>query len=198
MAQSRPSSKPSKRASKDATAKPSAGKRTSRAEDAASGADAHPTVAMVRSLAAIVEQHGLNELIVDLPDATLTLRRGLSQGAPEVAAVLAPGPAVSVAPQPPAAPPAPAPATPEPPAPDDHHVVTSPFVGTFYRRPNPDSEPYVALGARVNEGEVLCIVEAMKLMNEIEADAVGTVTAILVEDGEPVEYGQALFKIAPL
>jgi acetyl-CoA carboxylase biotin carboxyl carrier protein len=75
--------------------------------------------------------------------------------------------------------------------------VTSPFVGTFYGRPNPDSPPYVTLGARVERGQVLCIVEAMKLMNEIEADAAGTIAEILVKDAQPVEYGQPLFKIAP-
>ena len=74
--------------------------------------------------------------------------------------------------------------------------VTSPFVGTFYRRPNPDSPNYVSVHDKVDKGQVLCIVEAMKLMNEIEADIAGTIAAILVEDGAPVEYGQPLFKIA--
>ncbi|MBC7975196.1 MAG: acetyl-CoA carboxylase biotin carboxyl carrier protein, partial [Myxococcales bacterium] len=90
-----------------------------------------------------------------------------------------------------AAAPAAAPAAPE----DKTHGVTSPFVGTFYRKPNPDSSNYVSLGDKVEKGKVLCIVEAMKLMNEIEADVAGTVTAILVDDGAPVEYGQPLFKI---
>ena len=75
--------------------------------------------------------------------------------------------------------------------------ITSPFVGTFYRSPSPDASPFVEVGHRVSAGQVLCIVEAMKLMNEIEADAAGTITAILVEDNQPVEYGQPLFKIAP-
>jgi acetyl-CoA carboxylase biotin carboxyl carrier protein len=79
---------------------------------------------------------------------------------------------------------------------DKSHVVTSPFVGTFYRKPNPDSPTYVSLNDKVDKGQVLCIVEAMKLMNEIEADVAGTVIGILVEDGAPVEYGQPLFKIA--
>jgi acetyl-CoA carboxylase biotin carboxyl carrier protein len=74
--------------------------------------------------------------------------------------------------------------------------VTSPFVGTFYRKPNPDSPAYVSMGDKVEKGQSLCIVEAMKLMNEIEADVSGTITAILAEDGAPVEYGQPLFKIA--
>ena len=80
---------------------------------------------------------------------------------------------------------------------DDPNVVaiTSPFVGTFYRKPNPDSPAYVSVGERVDKGQALCIVEAMKLMNEIESDIAGTVTAILVEDGAPVEFDQPLFKI---
>ena len=74
--------------------------------------------------------------------------------------------------------------------------MTSPFVGTFYRKPNPDSPTYVSLNDKVDKGQVLCIVEAMKLMNEIESDVAGTVIGILVEDGAPVEYGQPLFRIA--
>lgn len=75
------------------------------------------------------------------------------------------------------------------------HIVKSPMVGTFYRAPKPDSPPFVEVGQRVRKGQVLCIVEAMKLMNEIEADASGTIKAILVENGQPVEYGQPLFVI---
>ena len=80
---------------------------------------------------------------------------------------------------------------------DKSHAVTSPFVGTFYRKPNPDSPNYVSVNERVDKGQVLCIVEAMKLMNEIEADIAGTVVGVLVEDGMAVEYGQPLFKILP-
>ncbi len=75
--------------------------------------------------------------------------------------------------------------------------VTSPMVGTFYRSPSPDSDPYVDLGARVGTGSVLCIIEAMKLMNELESEVEGTVAKILVENAEPVEYGQVLFLIDP-
>lgn len=78
------------------------------------------------------------------------------------------------------------------------HVVTSPFVGTFYRTPAPDQPPFVDVGSVVKKGQVLCIVEAMKLMNEIEADTAGKVTEILVESGHPVEFGQALFRIVPV
>jgi acetyl-CoA carboxylase biotin carboxyl carrier protein len=85
---------------------------------------------------------------------------------------------------------------PPPPVEEKVHVVTSPFVGTFYRRPNPDAAEYVKINDKVNKGQVLCIIEAMKLMNEIEADIAGTLVGVLAEDGAPVEYGQALFKIA--
>ena len=73
------------------------------------------------------------------------------------------------------------------------HVVKAPMVGTFYRSPSPDAKPFVEVGQAVKEGEVICIIEAMKLMNEIDTDAAGTVKAILVENGQPVEYGQPLF-----
>jgi acetyl-CoA carboxylase biotin carboxyl carrier protein len=73
--------------------------------------------------------------------------------------------------------------------------VTSPFVGTFYRSPTPDAPHFVEVGSSIREGQALCIVEAMKLMNEIEADCDGTIVEILAENGKPVEFGQALFKV---
>src|SRR3569623_3509380 len=144
---------------------------------------------MARGLAESVAAHNLSELIVDTKDTTLTVRRG---GAVTMAmpaqkpkqmpmSMHAPAPAAHA---PAAAAPAAAPA-----ADDKSHVVTSPFVGTFYRRPNPDSPSYVSIGDKVDKGRVLCIVGAMKLMNEIEADVAGTVPALLVEDGVSVEYG---------
>jgi len=78
---------------------------------------------------------------------------------------------------------------------EDLHYVTSPIVGTFYRAPSPDSDPYVKVGQEVDKGVVLCIVEAMKLMNEIESDAAGTIVKIFPENAEPVEFGQRLFAI---
>ena len=74
-----------------------------------------------------------------------------------------------------------------------HHEVRSPIVGTFYRSPSPDAEPYIEVGQKVKAGQVLCIVEAMKLMNEIECDADGTLVTVVVENGKPVEYNQVLF-----
>ena len=75
------------------------------------------------------------------------------------------------------------------------HALKSPMVGTFYRTPSPDTKPFVEVGQSVKEGQIICIIEAMKLMNEIECDKSGTVQAILVENGQPVEYGQPLFII---
>ena len=75
------------------------------------------------------------------------------------------------------------------------HVVKSPMVGTFYRSPSPDAKSFVDVGSTVNVGDTLCIIEAMKLLNEIEADHAGVIKAILVENGQPVEYGEPLFII---
>ncbi len=103
-----------------------------------------------------------------------------------------------------AAPPAPAPATPAPVAEDkpaaaapatSGNVVNSPMVGTFYRAPSPSAPPFVEVGTHVKVGDVVCIVEAMKMMNQIEADHAGVVEAILIEDGEPVEFDQPLITI---
>ena len=77
------------------------------------------------------------------------------------------------------------------------HVITSPIVGTFYRAPSPESDPFAEVGQKVGKGKILCIIESMKLMNEIEAEMAGTLVHKLVENGRPVEYGEALFAIRP-
>jgi acetyl-CoA carboxylase biotin carboxyl carrier protein len=167
-------------------------------------------VEMARELAAIVEAHTLSELILETAGVTLTIRRGFAAGGslhggapqggmmaqPMMHAPMAHAPAHAPAPS------AVSPSTTASPsgtaAGDDKlHVVTSPFVGTFYRSPSPDADPYVREGQKVDKGQVLCIVEAMKLMNEIEADVGGTIVDVLVENGKTVEYGQPLFKISP-
>lgn len=160
---------------------------------AAASAAGLPDVRDVRQFAGLLDEFDLSELTVARGDVSITLRRG----GVAVAAPLASSPAASSA-APTASAPAAASAPPAPAA-DPHagaHVVTSPFVGTFYRRPNPDAPTYVEIGARVERGKTLCIVEAMKLMNELEADVSGIVVAVLAEDGSPVEFGQPLFKIA--
>ncbi len=102
---------------------------------------------------------------------------------------------------PPPLPAAPAPAAPpaeQKPKPEKHyHEIKSPIVGTFYRAPSPDAEPYVDAGQQIKEGDVLCIVEAMKLMNEIESDVAGKIVKIMVENAKPVEYNQVLFLVDP-
>jgi acetyl-CoA carboxylase biotin carboxyl carrier protein len=80
---------------------------------------------------------------------------------------------------------------------DGLQEITSPMVGTFYRAPAPDAPPYVDVGSKVSKGQTLCILEAMKLMNELEAEVSGEIREILVENAEPVEYGQVLFRVAP-
>ncbi len=88
-----------------------------------------------------------------------------------------------------------------PPGDEDSHrlvTVTAPLVGTFYNSSSPDSEPFVEVGDRVKKGQVICIVEAMKLMNEIECEADGQIVKVLVENGQPVEYGEPLFLVEPL
>ena len=94
----------------------------------------------------------------------------------------------------PAAAPAAAPAPAAPPEPKGHQLK-SPMVGTFYRAPSPGAPPFIEVGQQVTKGQTLCIIEAMKLLNEIESDVSGTIKAILVENGQPVEYGQPLFLI---
>ena len=145
----------------------------------------------------------VRELTLETGDYKLSVKRG-GEVAPVVAA--------SAAPQASAAPPAPASPTPqagastgataaptEAPAPASNFVeVTAPIVGTFYAAPSPEAADYVKVGDRVASGTVLCIIEAMKLMNEIEAESAGTVKEILVRNEEPVEYGQTLFRIEPL
>ena len=189
------------------TGRPSSSKRPpakGSASNGASGNSEHPTVALAQKLAAIVESHSLTELVMDTPDLTLTFRRGQEWGGGGSGTMHAPMPMAPPASLPHAAPPqqqlaaqhAAAPAATAAAEPD-HHLVTSPFVGTFYRSPGPDADPYVSEGQRVEKGQVLCIVEAMKLMNEIEADKSGVIAEILVQNAQPVEYGQALFKISP-
>ncbi len=152
----------------------------------------------LRELASIVQDHGLSELALSLEGVDVTLRRGDTVGATAVlhapVAVAAPHAAPAASHAAPAHPstlisPAPAPA-------DLGPTISSPFVGTFYRAPSPEAPNFVEIGQRVKKGQVLCIVEAMKLMNEIEAEHDGTIAQCLVDNAQSVEYGQALFRLA--
>lgn len=152
--------------------------------------------ARIDSLAAILRRHELNELEIEEAGVRIYLRRG-GDVVTTVSAPAAPAPAPSL---PHAAPPTASgalPAATHSTDTSDGNVlyVTSPFVGTFYRSPSPDTSAFVDVGTRIKKGQVLCIVEAMKLMNEIESEIEGSIVQILVENGQAVEYGEPLFKI---
>ena len=141
----------------------------------------------LKKLIDLVQESGIAELEITEGEEKVKIVKGgvVTVAAQPVAVAAAPAAAA-------AAPAAGAPAA-EPEAGQEGHVVKAPMVGTFYRSPSPDAKVFVEVGQAVKEGDTICIIEAMKLMNEIEADASGTVKAILVENGQPVEYGQPLF-----
>jgi len=158
-------------------------------------------LAEIRKLIQLVKRTGIGEL--EVSEGGRTVRIAANAHGPAYAA-----PAPAAAPAPPASQPAPAAAapaqappagsTPVPAAPEQRYVkVVSPMVGTFYRAPAPDADSYVEVGDSVDVGQTVCIIEAMKLMNEIEAEVRGRVAQISVENGQPVEYGQTLFLIDP-
>ena len=149
----------------------------------------------LKKLIDLVQESGIAELEITEGEEKVKIVKG---GAVSVSEAPVPAPA---APAPAAATPAAAAAAAAASAADaaagqEGHVVKAPMVGTFYRSPSPDAKVFVEVGQTVKEGQTICIIEAMKLMNEIEADASGVVKAILVENGQPVEYGQPLFIIA--
>ena len=146
----------------------------------------------LKKLIDLVQESGIAELEITEGEEKVKIVKG---GAGSVAQpVVMAAPVAAASPRPAAAAPA-APAAEAETAPEGH-VVKAPMVGTFYRSPSPDAKVCVEVGQTVKEGDTICIIEAMKLMNEIEADASGTVKAILVENGQPVEYGQPLFILA--
>jgi acetyl-CoA carboxylase biotin carboxyl carrier protein len=143
----------------------------------------------VKKLIELLEESDINEIEIKEGEESVRISRA-SSIAPVVAA--APAPVAVAAPAPAPAAPAEAPAA-EPVL--SGHAVKSPMVGTFYRSPSPGAASFVEVGTQVKEGDVICIVEAMKMMNQIEADKSGTITAILVDDGQPVEFDQPLVTI---
>ncbi|NOI77805.1 acetyl-CoA carboxylase biotin carboxyl carrier protein [Vibrio coralliilyticus] len=149
----------------------------------------------IKKLIELVEESGIAELEISEGEESVRISRNgsaapapIQYAAAPVAAAPAPAPAAA-----PAA--APAPAAEAAPAVPAGHQVLSPMVGTFYRAPSPDAKAFIEVGQSVTAGETLCIVEAMKMMNQIEADKSGVVTAILVDDGQPVEFDQPLVVI---
>jgi len=143
----------------------------------------------LKTLIELVEGSGIAELEISEGEERVRITRTVAAAQQIYAA--APPPAAAPAAPPPAA----SAAEPAKPAAPEGHVVKSPMVGTFYRSASPGSKPFVDVGQNVNSGDTLCIIEAMKLLNEIDADQTGVIKAILVENGQPVEFGQPLFVI---
>ena len=142
-----------------------------------------------------MKKNSVTEFELEKQDFKIRLKRGANGGTAAVvyeeppAAVYAPTPAAIPAPGVAAVPPPP-PASPE-------LEIKSPMIGTFYRAPSPEAAPYIEVGVEVNPDTVVCIIEAMKVMNEIKAEAKGFITQVMVENAKPVEFGQSLFKIRP-
>lgn len=158
----------------------------------------------IRELLTILNQSNIAEISLKSSDFELTLRKeGNSNEHPSTKSAVSTEPTAlpytppSPVALPPAPPTAPSPPPPTPLASDRLTEVNSPIVGTFYSSPAPDEPPFVAVGDRIRSGQTVCIIEAMKIMNEIEAEVTGEVVEILVRNGEPVEYGQALMRVNP-
>ena len=146
----------------------------------------------LKTLIDLVQNSGISELEISEGEEKIRIAKHVVAPAPTTVMMSAAAPAAMH--------PAPAPTNgtsggETAPAEPEGHVVKAPMVGTFYRSGNPGSAPFVEVGQAIKEGDTLCIIEAMKLMNEIEADVTGTIKAILIETGQPVEYGQPLFVI---
>ena len=147
----------------------------------------------VRKLVSLLEEKNLSVFELEIEGLKVKIGRNAPAPAAPVAVLAAPGPAATPAEQAAAAEArAHAAATAL-----GHHLIHSPMVGTFYRAPDPTSAPFVDIGDQVKKGQTLCIIEAMKLMNEIEADVEGTIVEIYVDNARPVEFGQKLFAILP-
>ena len=163
------------------------------------GRSAGPDIDEIELLLKTMAEHNLEEFEYSRGDLRIRLKKpssGSAISAPRM--VAAPEIIVAGAASSPSNSSAPSSApAPEARSTDDLHLVKSPIVGTFYASPSPGTEPFVKIGGYVDAGQTLCIVEAMKLMNEIESDSSGEVLRIFVENGQPVEYGQPLFGIRP-
>ena len=145
----------------------------------------------IKDLAKIIDENSLTEISIEEGEKAITVRREITMaGTPTVVAapVATCAPATATAPS--AAPAAEAPA-----AAPAGNAITSPMVGTFYKAASPDAKPFVEVGQTISAGTTVCIIEAMKLMNEIESEFSGKITQICVEDGQPVEYGQVLMYV---
>lgn len=159
------------------------------------------TIDEIKELLRIFNESGVGEIELERGDYRIRISRGFGGATTMASGQAVATPVVSHAPASTPAANAPAPgapaANPAVSVEAEHALVTSPIVGTYYDQPAPDAAPFVKVGDSVEAGQVLCIIESMKLMNEIEAEIAGTVMAKLVENGKPVEYGEALFAIRP-
>ena len=152
----------------------------------------------IQNLIKFVSNSGVAEVKLETGDIKITIRTTLEGNTPEITYVqqapMQQAIAAPAAPAPAAAPIEPAPAT------DDNSkyvTIKSPMIGTFYRKPSPDKSPFVEVGSSIGKGDVLCVIEAMKLFNEIEAEVTGKIVKILVDDMSPVEFDQPLFLVDP-
>jgi acetyl-CoA carboxylase biotin carboxyl carrier protein len=171
-------------------------KRKKPSKSSGSPSFANPEIEQIEQLLRFMSEHNLEEFEYSRGDLRIRLKK---PSANVVMTAPRPAPEIIVAgavPAPTAAE-SPAEASAETHGGEDLHLVKSPIVGTYYESPSPGSEAFVKIGAHVESGQTLCIVEAMKLMNEIESEVTGEVLRIFVDNGQPVEYGQPLFGIRP-
>jgi acetyl-CoA carboxylase biotin carboxyl carrier protein len=148
----------------------------------------------IRNIVELMNEHGLTHFDLSKKDFHLKLKKGPDLD--ELGALFARMPSAPAAPSAaPAAAPSAAPAASAAPSAAEGSEITSPMVGTFYRKPAPDSPNFVEVGTAVSEGQTLCIIEAMKVMNEIKAEKSGTICELVAEDSNPVQYGDVLFRI---
>jgi acetyl-CoA carboxylase biotin carboxyl carrier protein len=143
----------------------------------------------VKKLIELLEESGISELEISEGEETVRISRHARGGAQPLVQYQAAPPQAAAAPAPAAAPGAPARAA------TDEHTIVSPMVGTYYASPSPGAKVFVEIGSEIKVGQTLCIIEAMKMMNQIESDKAGRITAILAKNGDPVEFGQPLFII---
>ncbi|MGA8222461.1 MAG: acetyl-CoA carboxylase biotin carboxyl carrier protein [Candidatus Acidiferrales bacterium] len=177
--------------------------KTTKQQTRSAGSSGGVDLAEIERLLGFMDKHALEEFEYERDGLRIRLKKASAhpQGAmrafpaPEIVVHGAPGASHASAPAP--APSAPREATSDAGRSEDLHVVKSPIVGTFYASATPGGEAFVSVGAHVEPGQVLCIIEAMKLMNEIESDVAGDVVRVFVENGQPVEYGEPLFGIHP-
>jgi acetyl-CoA carboxylase biotin carboxyl carrier protein len=148
----------------------------------------------IKTLITLLEESNIAELEIREGDDSVRISRASSAVPVQLSAPVTPAtPAVTVSPGPASS--APAPADADSPADLPGHLVRSPMVGTFYKAPSPNADNFVEVGQQVKAGDVLCIIEAMKMMNQIKSDKAGTVEAILLDNGQPVEFDQPMFRI---